>query len=152
MCDKMAIPAYILKVVEKDTFLRLQMRAEEMFNRHRKFINDYSLPDWSTLDNPSVSVNDHFDRFYEKTSTCIDSHVPKKRVTCTKRKLKLRNKLWINGEIQRLMTYRDKLLKKMINHPTSSNKYLYSKFRNCIVSEQHKGKIKYFQNYFEKHT
>ena len=45
----------------------------------------------------------------------------------------------------------NKLFKKMINHPTPSNKYLYSKFRNCAVSEQHKGKIKYFQNYFEKH-
>ena len=49
------------------------------------------------------------------------------------------------------MTYRDKLFKKMINHPTPSNKYLYSKFRNRVVTEQRKGKIKYFQNYFEKH-
>ena len=27
MCDKMAISAYILKIVEKDPFLRLEMRA-----------------------------------------------------------------------------------------------------------------------------
>ena len=33
MCGKMAISAYILKIVEKDPFLRFQMRAEEMFNR-----------------------------------------------------------------------------------------------------------------------
>ena len=32
MCDKMAISAYILKIVEKDPFLRLQMRANEMQN------------------------------------------------------------------------------------------------------------------------
>ena len=31
MCDKMALFAYILKIVEKDSFLRLQMRAKEMF-------------------------------------------------------------------------------------------------------------------------
>ena len=31
MCDKMAISAYILIIVEKDQFLRLQMRAKEMF-------------------------------------------------------------------------------------------------------------------------
>ena len=37
MCDKMAISAYILKIVEKDPFLRLQMRAKEMFNRHQFF-------------------------------------------------------------------------------------------------------------------
>ena len=32
--DKMAISAYILKIVEKGPILRLQMRAEEDFNRH----------------------------------------------------------------------------------------------------------------------
>ena len=31
MCDKMAIYDYILKIVEKDPLLRLQMRAKEMF-------------------------------------------------------------------------------------------------------------------------
>ena len=37
MCSKMAISAYILKIVEKDPFLRLQMRAKQMFNRHQFF-------------------------------------------------------------------------------------------------------------------
>ena len=37
MCDKMAITAYILKIVKRDPFLRLQMRAKEMFNRHKVF-------------------------------------------------------------------------------------------------------------------
>ena len=37
MCDKVAISAYILKIVENDTVLRLQMRAKEMFNRHQFF-------------------------------------------------------------------------------------------------------------------
>ena len=32
MCDKMAISAYILKIVKKDPFLRLQIRDKEMFN------------------------------------------------------------------------------------------------------------------------
>ena len=34
MCDKMAISTYILKIVEKDPFLRLHMSAKEMFNRN----------------------------------------------------------------------------------------------------------------------
>ena len=34
MCDKMVISAYILKIVEKNPFLRLQVRAKEDFNRH----------------------------------------------------------------------------------------------------------------------
>ena len=37
MCDKMATSTYTLKIVEKDPFLRLQMRAKEMFNRHQFF-------------------------------------------------------------------------------------------------------------------
>ena len=37
MCDKMAISAYILKIVKKDPFLRLQMRAKEKFNHHQVF-------------------------------------------------------------------------------------------------------------------
>ena len=35
MCDKMAISAYILKIVEKDPFLMLQMKAKGMLNRHQ---------------------------------------------------------------------------------------------------------------------
>ena len=34
MCDKMAISAYIMIIVENDPFLRLQMRAYKMFNCH----------------------------------------------------------------------------------------------------------------------
>ena len=37
MCDKMAISAYILKIVEKDPIVRLQMSAKKMFNRHQFF-------------------------------------------------------------------------------------------------------------------
>ena len=37
MCDKMAISAYNSKIVEKEPFLRIQMRAKEMFNHHQFF-------------------------------------------------------------------------------------------------------------------
>ena len=37
MCVKMAISAYILKIVKKDPFLRLQISAKEIFNRHQFF-------------------------------------------------------------------------------------------------------------------
>ena len=33
MCDKMAISTYIMKIAENDPFLRLQMRAIEMFRQ-----------------------------------------------------------------------------------------------------------------------
>ena len=65
--------------------------------------------------------------------------------------LKLRSKPWINVRIQKLMSYRDKLFNEMNRYPTPSNKYLYHKFRNRVVSEQRRGKKYYFQKYFEKH-
>ena len=37
MYDKMAISSHTLKIVENDPFLRLQMTAKEMFNRHQFF-------------------------------------------------------------------------------------------------------------------
>ena len=37
MCDKMAISAHILKIVENDPFLRLQMTTKEIFNRCQFF-------------------------------------------------------------------------------------------------------------------
>ena len=39
MCDKMVISANILKIVENDPFLRLQMRAKEMFNHHQYYFH-----------------------------------------------------------------------------------------------------------------
>ena len=39
----------------------------------------------------------------------------------------------------------------MNKNPTPSNKYLYRKFRNRVVSEQCQEKINYFKNYFEVH-
>ena len=42
MPDKMALSAYILKIVEKDPFLRLQMRVKEDFNRHQLFFPQIS--------------------------------------------------------------------------------------------------------------
>ena len=38
MCDKMAISANILKIVENDPFSRLQRRAKKMFNRRQLFL------------------------------------------------------------------------------------------------------------------
>ena len=38
MCDKMAISAHILKIVQNDLFVRLQMTAKEMFNGHQIFL------------------------------------------------------------------------------------------------------------------
>ena len=38
MCDKMATSAHILKILENDPFVRLQMTAKEKFNRNQSFL------------------------------------------------------------------------------------------------------------------
>ena len=42
MYGKMAISAYILKIVENDPFLKLQMRAKEMFNPYDDALYNYT--------------------------------------------------------------------------------------------------------------
>ena len=65
--------------------------------------------------------------------------------------LKRQSKPWMNSHIKKLMNYRDILFNTMIKTPSPSNRYLYKTFRNRVVSEQRREKIRYFQNYFETH-
>ena len=51
MCDKMANSAYILKIVEKDPFLRLQRRAKEMFNRDQFFSTNKQYVNFKLMQN-----------------------------------------------------------------------------------------------------
>ena len=96
-----------------------------------KFIHDFSLIDWSPLTDFPELVNNNFDYFYSKVTSCVESHVPKKRVT----RNGLRSKPWIESKIQKLMYLGDKLYNKANKNRTSSNKYLYRKFRNRVVAE-----------------
>ena len=45
MRGKMAISAYILKIVENDAFFKAQMRAQEDFNRHQFFSTNKEVCD-----------------------------------------------------------------------------------------------------------
>ena len=58
----MAISAYILKIVEKDPFLRLQMTAKEMFNRHQLSFSCYgfSITKELTFGLQILDLKDHF--------------------------------------------------------------------------------------------
>ena len=47
----------------------------------KKIYCDYSLTDCTSLSDPQISVDGHFDYLYEPISECIDTHVPKKKVT-----------------------------------------------------------------------
>ena len=60
MCDKMAISAYILEIVENDPFLRHQLRTKEMFNRHQFFFTNKQYVKIKLMQNETKSVEYFF--------------------------------------------------------------------------------------------
>ena len=52
----MAISAYILKIVENDPFLRLQIRAKEIFNRHQLSVRTGNPLLWVSQNLPANEV------------------------------------------------------------------------------------------------
>ena len=101
------------------------------------------------LDDPSLSLNCKFEKFYQKLSSCVDQHVPSKKMT--KNDIKFHSKPWINPKIQRLIKYRDKLLRKLKRKYSFNNEYLYKKFRNRVVNELKTSRISYYTQYFTGH-
>ena len=98
-----------------------------------KFVHDYSLIYWSFLDNSDVSIHDHFNKFYEKTTECINNHIPEKKVS--KKDIKVRSEPQINNETQRLMNYRDKLFHNMVKNPPPSNIYVHIYRKHIYIQE-----------------
>ena len=62
---------------------------------------------------------------------------------------KLRSKPWVNLHIQKLIKHRDRLLRKLRKSHSKATEELYKKFRNRVVSENRKSKIKYYESYFQ---
>ena len=65
------------------------------------------------------------------------------------KQLKLRTKPWVNPHIQKLINYRDKLLRKLRKSHSKNTEELYKKFRNRVVRENRTSKKKYFETYFQ---
>ena len=87
--------------------------------------------------------------YMKKTSECINTHVPNKKVT--EKYLKLRSKPLINVRIQKLMSYRDKLFNELNKHLTPFNKYFIINLGIEWFLNREEIKKSYFQEYFEKH-
>ena len=108
------------------------------------FINDFTGLSWDFLNETNLNINSKFDTLYEKVHKTAIKHVPLKKVTLEQ--LKLRSNPWIDSHIQKLIKHWDRLLHKF--RKTHCNRKLYKKFRNRVLSENRKSKIKYFDDYF----
>ena len=79
-------------------------------------------------------------------SSCVFQHVPFKQTTS--RELRLKSKPWINPYIQKVMQYRDRLLRTFHRTHSKETEDLYKKFRNRVANNIRKSKVKYFHEFF----
>ena len=70
-----------------------------------KFLADHKEKDSSFLDDGSQDLNGNFDTFLLNLHNLVNKHCPKKKLN--KWALKLKNKPWINFQIQRMTKIRD---------------------------------------------
>ena len=75
------------------------------------FVHNYSQTEWSSLSDSSISVNEHFNHFYKKTTNCINLRVPKKKVS--KKSVETQIQALDKCSTQTLVNYKDKLFHTM---------------------------------------
>ena len=114
-----------------------------------KFVSDYSKIDNEFLYDPDIVLSSKFDTFYKNLSSCVDRHVPTKKMT--KKDIKFHSKPWISAKLKKLMKYRDRLKHKLNRKYTLYNEYLYKKLRNLVVNELRASRISYYNKYFTEH-
>ena len=111
-----------------------------------KFLDDFNQIDFTYLENNDLDVNNKFDTFLKDLNTLANQHAPIKRRS--RKKMKLKDKPWINNRILKMMRIRDRILQKMKKQPTPDNVKLYKKFRNRVSNELKESKAQYFHTYF----
>ena len=82
----------------------------------------------------NLDVNKKFAMFYQNVLTCVDKHVPLKKAN--RKSLSFRSKPWISNRIKKMMSQRDKYLRKFKGTCSKDTEYLYKKFRNKVVNEK----------------
>ena len=103
--------------------------------------------DTSFLDDGSQDLNGKFDTFLLNLHNLVNKHCPQKKLN--KRALKLKNKPWINFQIQRMMKIRDSLFQQFKSTKSPNDLKAYKQFRNRIVNEIRESKKRYFHQYFD---
>ena len=97
-----------------------------------------------------MDVNAKFDRFLSSLDDLVKTHAPLKKLT--KRDIKLRNKPWISGKIQKMMRIRDRLLKKLRKNNDQSLVDLYKNLRNRVSVSLREDEASFFYNYFQRNS
>ena len=109
--------------------------------------SDFANLDLTYLNHDQVDINSKFNRFLSNLDKLVKTHAPLKKLT--KNEVKLRNKPWINGKIQKMIRIKDKLLKKLKKSNDQPTRDLFKKFRNRIAIALKDSKANYYYNYFK---
>ena len=113
-----------------------------------KFLADYAEMDTSFLTDQSIGLNGKFDNFLLSIHCLIDKHCPQKKLN--KKRLKLRNKPWINSRIQKMMRIRDRLFQQFKAKSSAADLRVFKLFRNRVVNELKESKKNYYHQYFDE--
>ena len=117
------------------------------------FLEDFKKTNWNKLlvlenNNPDYS----FERFFEKLSELIESHVPLKQLS--KKQLKSASKPWITKGIKKSIVNRDNLLKKFHREKRVELRtalyHQYKFFRNKLVDLIRQSKSNHYINFFDE--
>ena len=74
------------------------------------FLADFSIQNWSNLENQNVDSCEKFNDFLWRVNVCIERHALMKRLS--KKQIKLHLKPWITNRIIKMMSHRDELFLK----------------------------------------
>ena len=102
------------------------------------------------MNDDQIDINSKFNRFLSNLDKLVKTHAPLKKLT--KKEVKLRNKPWINGKIQKMIRIKDKLLKKFKKSNDQPTRDLFKKFRNRIAIALKDSKANYYYNYFQTNS
>ena len=110
------------------------------------FRDDVSIQNWNA--NNLDDINGIFNDFLWRLEGCADRHAPIKKLT--RKDLKKSLKPWINNNIIKLISHRDRILRLKTKNPLNNRiRIAYNLFRNRVVREIKKAKKIYYKIYFE---
>ena len=112
-----------------------------------KFLSDYVERDTSFLVDKSIGLGDKFGRFLFNLHSLINKHWPQKRLN--KKRLRLRNKPWINQRILKMMRIGDMLCQQFKSTKSAADLKAFKLFRNRVVNELKDLKRNYYHRYYD---
>ena len=113
------------------------------------FLAEYTTIEKSHLKDDAIDVSKKCDIFLLNLHNLVDKYCLKKKLS--KKVMKLRNRIWINLKIQKMIKIRNNLFHQFKLTNSATDLQAYKKFRNRIVNEIRESKRIYYHQYFDEY-